>query len=71
MHLTAARIQQANSLPPGGRDSLFSHYGVREAEFERTLAYYSRHPDRLKSMYEAVLDSLNALEERVRYPSRR
>ena len=66
LHLTTARGERFSSLPPGIEDSVFTHHGVRAEEVDATLRYYTRHPKALESLYNGVIDSLNALQTRLR-----
>jgi len=67
MHLLSARAQRADSLPAGAPDSLLREYGLERRDVEATLRYYSRRPARLDAIYDAVIDTLSALEQRSRY----
>jgi len=49
------------------RDSILARYDVEPSEFEATLRHYTRRPDRLETMYQTVIDTLQAL----RRPDRR
>lgn len=66
LHLTAARAQHLDTLRPNLRDSVFAHHGVQQSEFEATLQYYSQRPDSFNSLYNGVLDTLNAIEGTLR-----
>lgn len=67
MHLLAMRAERKEGLPPSMRDSVFQHYGVEREDFRATLRYYSRRPTRLEALYDGVVDTLSALEQRSRY----
>ena len=45
---------------------IFEKYGVDTAAFNRSFNYYVEHPKLLDKMYEAMIDSLNAREGRLR-----
>lgn len=45
---------------------IFEKYGVDTAEFNSSFNYYVEHPDVLDKMYQAMIDSLNARESRIR-----
>ena len=66
LHTWSARYEMTDSLPDGGRDSIFARYDVREDDFDRTLAYYARHPEEFDALYDGVIDSLNAVQGRLR-----
>jgi hypothetical protein len=74
MHLAAERYNVTESVPPGIRDSIFAHFSVAPADYDATLQYYSRHPEAFETLYNAVVDSLNAARMSVRsdrsYPQR-
>jgi len=67
MHLLSARAGRGEGLPPGAADSLLQHYGLERRDVEDALRYYSRRPARLDAVYDAVVDTLGALEQRSRY----
>lgn len=67
MHLLSARATQEDSLPAGIQDSILRRYSVEQEAFDATLRYYSRRPARLDALYDGIVDTLNALEQRSRY----
>jgi hypothetical protein len=67
MHLLSARASRDGQLPAGVQDSILRRYEVRPEAFDATLRYYSRRPSQLDALYDGVVDSLNALEQRSRY----
>lgn len=67
MHLLSARGTRDGQLPAGVPDSILRRYGVEPDAFDATLRYYSRRPARLDALYDGVVDTLNALEQRSRY----
>lgn len=67
LHMASSRHSRDTPTPPGLRDSIFARYNVEPSEFESTLRHYTRRPDRFESMYQTVIDTLQAL----RYPDRR
>jgi len=67
LHIASMRTSVDIPTPPHLRDSVFTHHGVRASEFEASLRQYSRHPDRFETLYQTVIDTLQAL----RYPSQR
>lgn len=67
MHLLSARATRDGQLPPGVQDSILWRYGVQPEAFDATLRYYSRRPTQLDALYDGVIDTLNALEQRSRY----
>jgi len=69
MHLLTARATLDEDLPAGAPDSLLQQYGLEREEVEAALRYYSRRPARLDAIYNAVIDTLGALEQRTRYRS--
>ncbi len=66
LHLTTARGDRLSKLPPAASDSLFVHHGIRREDFDATLRYYTRRPGAFESLYDAVIDTLNALKSRAR-----
>lgn len=66
LHLTTARVDRFSELPPGVSDSLFAHHGIRRTDFDATMRYYTRHPSAFESLYDAVIDTLDALQNRRR-----
>jgi hypothetical protein len=65
LHAWTARQQLSDSLYRTGRDSIFAHYDVREADFQRTLDYYSRRPQEFETLYNGVIDTLSAISGRL------
>lgn len=63
-HLTTARADRFTRPPPGVTDSVFAAHDIRKEAFDETLRYYARHPDAFSSLYDAVIDTLNALQSR-------
>lgn len=45
---------------------IFEKYNVDTAVFNQSFTYYVQHPELLDKMYEAMIDSLNAREGRLR-----
>lgn len=70
LHLATARVQiYEDTTLTALQDSIFAHYDVPRERFEQTLAYYSEHPAAYQTLYEAMQDSLNAEQTRLRgYP---
>jgi len=62
LHLLKARRARTDSVPRSLRDSIFARYEVRPAAFDATLRYYSRHPEAFGSLYQAVIDTLKAVQ---------
>jgi len=67
MHLLSARANHDEGLPRGASDSLLRHYDLAPGDVKEALRYYSRRPARLNAIYDAVIDTLSALEQRSRY----
>lgn len=67
LHVAAMRRSVDIPTSPHLRDSIFAHHNVQADEFEATLRHYSRHPDQFETLYQTVIDTLQAL----RYPSQR
>jgi hypothetical protein len=70
MHLVSARVSREAALPAGIQDSVLRRYDVDPEAFDAALRYYSRRPARLDALYDGVVDTLNALEQRSRYRGR-
>ncbi len=68
LHILSARHRRGLEPPPGLRDSVFQQYGVDSTDVHRTLQYYSQHPKKLEALYDGVIDSLRALETKVKRP---
>jgi hypothetical protein len=66
LHLTTARGERLSSLPSGIEDSVFARHGVRREEVDATLRYYARQPEDLETLYNGVIDTLSALQTRLR-----
>lgn len=62
LHITAARHNVDAPTPRGLRDSVFARYGVRAAEFDSTVKYYSRRPEEFKELYSPIIDTLESLQ---------
>jgi len=67
LHVASMRRSVDIATPPDLRDSVFAHHNIRASEFEATLRHYSRRPDRFETLYQTVIDTLQAL----RFPSQR
>jgi len=72
MHLVNSRLQldvDTLTVRPFP-DSVLAKYGVDRPQLEETLRYYSRRPGAFSSLYEGVIDTLNATQRReLRQPS--
>jgi hypothetical protein len=66
LHLANARSTHLNARYPGMRDSVLARHGIERSEFTETLRYFTQRPDTFKSLYNGVLDTLNAVEGDVR-----
>ena len=66
LHMASSRQSRDVPTPPGLRDSIFARYDVDPSEFEATLRHYTRRPDRFETMYQTVIDTLQA----QRHPNR-
>jgi hypothetical protein len=58
-------------MPPGVTDSVLAFHRVPREDFAATLRYYTRHPDAFASLYDGVVDTLSALQNRAFERSRR
>jgi len=67
LHLAKTRSSIDAPPPPGLRDSILARYDVRPSDFDASLHYYSRHPRDFRTLYQSIIDTLQALE----YPERR
>jgi hypothetical protein len=45
---------------------IFEKHGVTKMQFDSTISYYTRHPDRLSKLYEKVISSLSKLESEIK-----
>lgn len=66
MHLVKARANLEPPLPPGVRDSVLARYDVQPEEYEAALEHYSRRPQAFEKLYQKVVDSLRASQNRLR-----
>lgn len=66
LHLTTAQGDRFSTLPPSVEDSVLRYHGIQKKDFDATLEYYSHHPGPFKSLYNGVIDTLNALQNRYR-----
>jgi hypothetical protein len=57
-------LGDTNSLPDYYA-KIYEKHNVTEAEFKQSFAWYTEHPEKLKSVYEEVIVSLSKLEEEV------
>lgn len=69
LHLLDGRRQRVSDLSTAAEDTVLSHYGVTRTDFEQTLTYYSTHPKSFSALYNAVLDTLRAIEQQLPDPS--
>jgi hypothetical protein len=46
--------------------SVLKKYNVSQKVFEESVFYYSKHPDKYKSIYDEVLNRLNAMDVKVK-----
>jgi hypothetical protein len=71
VHLATGRQETTSSLPGGVVDSIYARHGIDSTAFDHALQYYSRHPARLSTLYDGVLDTLSALRrpDSTRAPS--
>lgn len=60
LHLTESRREIVGDMPPAMRDSILNSHDVSEAEYERSVRYYTERPDEYLQLYNAVIDSLSA-----------
>jgi len=63
LHLLEGRRQQDLGLPEAVDDTVLARYEVTPEDFERTLTHYSTHPSAFAALYNAVLDTLRAIEQ--------
>lgn len=68
LHLLDGRRQQGLALPTAVEDTVFAHYGVTRTAVEHTLKHYSTHPKSFAALYNAVLDTLRAIEQHLPAP---
>lgn len=47
-------------------DTLLQKHGVEESVYRQSFSYYYDNPDKMESIYEAVLDTLNLHEQRIK-----
>jgi hypothetical protein len=45
---------------------IFEKHGVTKMQFDSSISYYARHPDRLNKIYEKVISSLSKLESEIK-----
>jgi len=66
LHLANARRSHVGSLPDGLKDSVFARHDVQRSDFEATLRHYTRNPKAFDALYNTVIDTLKAIESRLR-----
>lgn len=62
IHLAEGRYSTDAPYPSGLRDSILARYDVRPSEFDATLHYYTHRPRAFRTLYQSVIDTLQALE---------
>lgn len=62
-HLMTARSRLTRAFPQALPDSVLQRYGVRQADVDATLRYYSERPAAFSSLYNGVIDTLNAIQQ--------
>ena len=60
LHLASARAEMGLEGQPGVRDSVLQRYGISEERFEEVMAYYVENPDAYVTLYDEVLNRLEA-----------
>ena len=72
VHLTEAILlnessygANADSLTPYFNARLFHKHQVSRETFERSLSYYTHHPEEMNSMYEKVFNRISPLQGEV------
>lgn len=60
LHLTESRREIVGDMPPTTRDSILESHDVSEAQYERSVRYYTERPEEYLQLYNAVIDSLSA-----------
>lgn len=60
LHLSVARAEFTNEIPPDIRDSIFTAYDVDSTTYAQAITYYAEHPDEYAEIYSRVLDRLNS-----------
>lgn len=71
-HLMTARSRLNTAFPPSLPDSVLQRYDVHREDLDATLRYYSERPGAFSSLYNGVIDTLNAIQQdrsRRRSPS--
>lgn len=69
-HLMTARSRLNRAFPPSLPDSILHRYDVQQDDIDATLRYYSERPAAFASLYNGVIDTLNAIQQnRSRRPS--
>lgn len=63
-HLMTARSRLETAFPPALPDSILQRYDVDRNEVDATLRHYSEHPGEFASLYNSVIDTLNAIRQR-------
>ena len=62
-HLMTARSRLNRAFPQSLPDSVLERYDVRREEVDATLRYYSERPAAFSSLYNGVIDTLNAIQQ--------
>jgi len=65
MHLVKGRAQLPGASPLGFPEQVLRRHQVTRTEFDATMQYYSRRPGAFESLYNDVIDTLSAVQQRA------
>lgn len=65
MHISRGRAQLPGAYPLGFSARVLDRHHVTWTEFNATMRYYSRHPSAFETLYDGVIDTLNAVRQRA------
>ncbi len=62
-HLMTARSRLDTAFPTSLPDSILQRHDVQREDLDATLRYYSERPSAFSSLYNGVIDTLNAIQQ--------
>lgn len=65
MHLVRGRAEPPRALPMGFPERVLRQHQVTRTEFDATMRHYSRHPKAFEALYNRVIDTLSAVQQRT------
>lgn len=62
-HLMTARSRLDTAFPTSLPDSILQRHDVQRDDLDATLRYYSERPAAFSSLYDGVIDTMNAIQQ--------